>query len=165
MTGLAVSPGGAILSCSLDSTVRVWRDGACTQVLEGHEGPVQCLAVMPNGRLLSGSNDTTVKVWELDVGRCVLTIQAHGDTVRRGPWPAGGVACCGAGRWRCLWTVALQCRSLYQTGKGHPCAFHHLPSASYADLTAVGYPTGAWHGAGARHRSRHSLARPDGKGA
>lgn len=83
VTGVSIGTGGAIVSCSLDGSIREWQPGSgeCSAVMEGHQGPVQCLLHMPgSGTLLSGSNDTTVKVWE--DGQCVKTIKAHSDTVR-----------------------------------------------------------------------------------
>lgn len=61
-------------------TIRIWSNGKST-VLEGHEGPVQCLAVLPDGALLSGSNDKTIRRW---IGSaCQQTITGHSDTVRQ----------------------------------------------------------------------------------
>ena len=65
------------------STARVWRGGACAQVLEGHGGAVQCVLALPSGDLLTGSNDTTIKLWR--GGTCVHTLTGHTDTVRRVP--------------------------------------------------------------------------------
>lgn len=58
----------------------MWDSEGQSQVLEGHEGPVQCLLVLPDGALLSGSNDKTVKMWHGSA--CVKTLVGHGDTVR-----------------------------------------------------------------------------------
>lgn len=58
----------------------MWGDDGNAQVLEGHEGPVQCLLVLPDGSLVSGSNDKTVKIWQGT--RCVKTLTGHSDTVR-----------------------------------------------------------------------------------
>ena len=62
------------------STVRVWADGKCVNVLEGHEGAVQAVLFLPSGELASGSNDSTIRVWA--GGRCLHTIAGHSDTVR-----------------------------------------------------------------------------------
>ena len=62
------------------STLRVWKDGKCVHVLEGHEGAVQCVIYLPSGEIVSGSNDTTIRVWR--DGKCVHVIKGHPDTVR-----------------------------------------------------------------------------------
>jgi phospholipase A-2-activating protein len=62
------------------STVRVWADGKCAEVLEGHEGAVQAVLFLPSGEIISGSNDNTIRVWA--GGRCQHTIAGHSDTVR-----------------------------------------------------------------------------------
>ncbi|KAG2485913.1 hypothetical protein HYH03_015357 [Edaphochlamys debaryana] len=78
--------GAAIVSASLDKTLRVWRGGKCAAVLSGHEGPVLCLLCLPGGELLSGSGDASVRQWAVAEGEgggvCVRTIKAHTDTVR-----------------------------------------------------------------------------------
>lgn len=61
-------------------TIRIWGDDGNAEVLEGHEGPVQCLLVLPDGSLVSGSNDKTVKIWQGT--SCVKTLTGHSDTVR-----------------------------------------------------------------------------------
>ncbi|GFR47642.1 hypothetical protein Agub_g9384, partial [Astrephomene gubernaculifera] len=92
--------GGAIVSASLDKTLRVWHLGRCVATLTGHEGPVLSLLVLPaTGEILSGSGDTTVRLWApqqpqppqsasetpaspFSSWRCVRTLKAHADTVR-----------------------------------------------------------------------------------
>ena len=66
----------------LRRTIRVWKEDGTAQVLEGHQGPVQCLLVLPNGSILSGGNDMTIRHW-VD-GKCLRTFQGHTDTVRFG---------------------------------------------------------------------------------
>jgi WD40 repeat protein len=64
-------------------TIRIWDADGNAQVLEGHEGPVQCLLLLPDGSLLSGSNDKTVKIWQGT--HCIRTLTGHNDTVRCRP--------------------------------------------------------------------------------
>ncbi|KAL0051183.1 hypothetical protein WJX82_003205 [Trebouxia sp. C0006] len=80
VTGVIVRPDGCIVSCALDKSIRVWKDGKCIETLQGHEGPVQCLLLLPNGDFLSGSNDTTIKLWSNS--KCIHTFPGHTDTVR-----------------------------------------------------------------------------------
>ncbi|KAL0030698.1 hypothetical protein WJX77_002586 [Trebouxia sp. C0004] len=80
VTGVIVRPDGCIVSCALDKSIRVWKDGKCIETLKGHEGPVQCLLLLPNGDFLSGSNDATIKLWSKS--KCVHTFPGHTDTVR-----------------------------------------------------------------------------------
>lgn len=77
----------------------MWRADGSAQVLEGHEGPVQCLLLLPDGSLLSGGNDTTIRLW-VD-GKCQHIFRGHTDTVRcdhlssrpAGHDPAGPLGC------------------------------------------------------------------------
>ncbi|KFY45278.1 hypothetical protein V494_01033 [Pseudogymnoascus sp. VKM F-4513 (FW-928)] len=66
--------GLLLLSGSVDKTIRVWRASAnggdfkCIQILEQHEGSINCIAVSPNSNIVaSGSADATFKIWEFDV--------------------------------------------------------------------------------------------------
>ena len=70
-------------------TVRVWKADGSAQVLQGHEGPVQCLLLLPDGGLLSGGNDTTIRLW-VD-GKCQHTFRGHTDTVRCAQRPSSNV--------------------------------------------------------------------------
>lgn len=63
----------------LCSTLRIWNNGACEEVLEGHTGPVQCLIILPSGEIASGSGDCTIRIWGSGTSK-VLT--GHTDTVR-----------------------------------------------------------------------------------
>jgi WD40 repeat protein len=63
----AFSPdGGAIVSASLDKTVKIWdaRTGRLLHTLEGHKNPVRSAAFSPDGgAIVSASDDNTVKIW------------------------------------------------------------------------------------------------------
>lgn len=58
----------------------MWAADGTSKVLQGHEGPVQCVLVLPDGGLLSGGNDNTIRLW-VD-GKCQHTFSGHTDTVR-----------------------------------------------------------------------------------
>jgi phospholipase A-2-activating protein len=79
---------GVLNTCLCCSTLRLWEDGECKAVLEGHTGAVQCAVYLPSGELVSGSNDNTIRVWR--GSECVHVLHGHTDTVRccKVPWPA-----------------------------------------------------------------------------
>ena len=62
------------------STLRLWKDGECTAVLEGHTGAVQCVLYLPSGEIVSGANDNSIRVWS--GGKCLHVLSGHTDTVR-----------------------------------------------------------------------------------
>ena len=67
--GVAVSADGrAIVSGSLDNTIRIWDMESGTPIgepLRGHERSVYCVAMDASGRtIVSGSNDKTVRLWD-----------------------------------------------------------------------------------------------------
>lgn len=62
------------------STLRLWKDGKCTAVLEGHTGAVQCVLYLPSGEIVSGSNDNSIRVWSGE--KCLHVLSGHTDTVR-----------------------------------------------------------------------------------
>ena len=59
-----------ILSCSNDSTIKVWdltRGGEYIQALTGHSSWVFCLFLLRNDQLASGSKDNTIKIWDISL--------------------------------------------------------------------------------------------------
>ncbi|CAI7803581.1 unnamed protein product [Closterium sp. NIES-53] len=75
VTGITATAAGDIATCSVDKTIRVWREGHCQQQLSGHESSVLCLAAAPNGLLFSGSGDCTIRCW--DGSSCIKSVRAH----------------------------------------------------------------------------------------
>ncbi|KAG5643225.1 hypothetical protein DXG03_001309 [Asterophora parasitica] len=70
---LDVSPGGAIISGSWDSEIRVWTFGGdVVYTLSGHTSFVYSLSILPSGDVVSGGEDRTVRVWR--DGECAQTI-------------------------------------------------------------------------------------------
>jgi len=71
------SPNGRqLVSCSNDTTVRVWDvpTGACLQILEGHWSKVNAVAYSPDGKqLVSCSLDGTVRIWDVSPGASLQT--------------------------------------------------------------------------------------------
>lgn len=50
----------------------------CTNILSGHQAPVQALAIGPNGYLLiSGSQDKTLRIWNLKTGQFLHRLMGH----------------------------------------------------------------------------------------
>ena len=72
---------GCFLSCSNDSTVRMWQlDGECLRILRVSETFVYGVAVLPSGEWLTCSEDRTIRVWSGLKDECVQSI-AHPATV------------------------------------------------------------------------------------
>ena len=71
---VAAAPDGRIITGSDDTTVKVWRDGACVHTIQAHRDYVMAVALLPGGaRFISGSYDGTAKLWTLDgVARAYL---------------------------------------------------------------------------------------------
>ena len=64
---VAAVPDGRVITGSYDSTVMVWRDGACERAIHAHTGYVNAVAALPGGaRFVSVSDDGTAKLWSLD---------------------------------------------------------------------------------------------------
>ncbi|XP_036427711.1 CMT1A duplicated region transcript 1 protein [Colossoma macropomum] len=60
-----------VISASYDLSIRCWslKTGACTLLLWGHMGTINCLDLHAN-LLVSGARDCRVKVWNLQTGQC-----------------------------------------------------------------------------------------------
>uniref|UniRef100_A0A2P2MH31 Uncharacterized protein MANES_17G099000 n=1 Tax=Rhizophora mucronata TaxID=61149 RepID=A0A2P2MH31_RHIMU len=79
ITGVALD-GQDIVSCSIDCTLRRWKEGQATDSWEAHKSAIQAVVKLPSGELVTGSSDTTLKLWS---GRkCLHTFAGHTDTVR-----------------------------------------------------------------------------------
>ena len=73
---------GTLLSASWDSTVRVWKEGACLRTLKGHEATVWAVLPLEDEaeRILTASGDRTIKLWAGEA--CEHTYTGHADVVR-----------------------------------------------------------------------------------
>ena len=123
--------GAGLASAGLDSSVRLWCDGAESAVLLGHTSTVTQLVVPQNTRLLlSASRDGTARVWSLDDD-----VQLHVlDCAPRGPVNAVALVPLGAelavvtgtdDGSLCLWDLA--------TGAAHA----HIDGAHTARVKSV----------------------------
>mmetsp|Transcript_25549 Transcript_25549/g.75534 ORF Transcript_25549/g.75534 Transcript_25549/m.75534 type:complete len:390 (-) Transcript_25549:1330-2499(-) len=74
-------PHGAIVSGSMDATVRVWSGSFCVHICVGHTDQVAALAALPGGRVASGSVDRTIRVWRLTDGVCDAVMEGHTSSV------------------------------------------------------------------------------------
>ncbi|CAL0329220.1 unnamed protein product [Lupinus luteus] len=80
VTAIALDDNGDIISSSVDSTLRRWRNGQSVETWEAHKAPVQAVIKLPSGEIVTGSSDTTLKLWRGKT--CLHTFAGHADTVR-----------------------------------------------------------------------------------
>jgi hypothetical protein len=55
--------GGELISCGLDKSVRIFRNGVKIQELKGHKSAVVGVVVLENGLMATAASDGEVKVW------------------------------------------------------------------------------------------------------
>ncbi|KAF2072953.1 hypothetical protein CYY_005746, partial [Polysphondylium violaceum] len=69
--------------CS-DNSIRVYEfknnNLECTQILKGHEGPVESICYNDQ-YLFSGSSDHSIRVWDFKKLRCIFTLEGHEKAV------------------------------------------------------------------------------------
>jgi len=83
VTGLAVLDGRRFLSCSQDTTLRLWEveSGKELRRFEGHAGPVAGLMLLDGGRVVSGSEDKTLRLWDVESGKELRRFEGHAGKV------------------------------------------------------------------------------------
>ena len=77
------------LSCSRDTTVRLWKRGeaAPAATYKGHELSVSAIALAEDGsRAVSGSRDSSLRVWDLAAGACAARCHVSRNVVTCLSW-------------------------------------------------------------------------------
>ncbi|GJP80940.1 hypothetical protein CLOP_g11135 [Closterium sp. NIES-67] len=134
VTGVTATAAGDIATCSVDKSIRVWRDGHCQQQLSGHESSVLCLAAAANGLLFSGSGDCTIRCWE--GSSCIKSVRAHSDSVRGlALLPAVGLLSASHDGSVKLWDLSLQ--PLLEM-VGHTALVYSVAATAGGELIASG---------------------------
>lgn len=85
-----------IITCSDDSSLRLWNLESGTQIgeewrdEEDREG-VKTIALSPHGDIVTtGSDDGTVRLWNIESGKVVAKWAGHTENVLSVCWSAGG---------------------------------------------------------------------------
>lgn len=106
--GLAMANADTVVSCSRDTTLRVWdvESGSCLRVLEGHMDAVRCV-VAQGDHIISGGYDKLVKSWSLASGQCLSTSDANEERIYcMAGLNEGAMVACGSLNGRvCLYDV------------------------------------------------------------
>ncbi|XP_028967245.1 NACHT domain- and WD repeat-containing protein 1-like [Galendromus occidentalis] len=78
--------GKILVTGSQDKSLKVWEiaTSKITQVLVGHEAPVNCVAVAPlnNTMAVSGSLDCNLIVWDMTTGSDSFTLRGHTNAIK-----------------------------------------------------------------------------------
>ena len=69
----ASTDGNTALSCSSDTTLKLWdlRTNRLVRTLEGHETPVFCLDMDAMAHVAVSGDENTIRSWDLGSGRCI----------------------------------------------------------------------------------------------
>jgi phospholipase A-2-activating protein len=83
ITSISVDPNNnqRWITGSWDKTAKIWLNGECVNVLEGHTTNVLCVLFLSNGDIVTGSGDGTIKIWD-QTGTEVKSITASTTCVR-----------------------------------------------------------------------------------
>ncbi|HWF87327.1 MAG TPA: hypothetical protein VN659_00785 [Pyrinomonadaceae bacterium] len=93
IAGVSFSPdGNAIVTCSGDSTARLWTaDGQLVKELRGHTRPLAHALFSPDGKfVVTASADNTVRVWDSLDGKLITEFRGHSQAVNDVEFSADG---------------------------------------------------------------------------
>jgi WD40 repeat protein len=93
IAGVRFSPdGNAIVTCSGDSTARLWTaDGQLVKELRGHTRPLAMALFSPDGKfVVTASADNTVRVWDSLDGKLISEYRGHSQAVNDVEFSADG---------------------------------------------------------------------------
>ena len=78
---------GELVSVSEDTTLKVWKDGQCTQTIQNPRG-MWCVTALPNGDFITGCQDSVVRLFTRTAGRVAdADVQVTVGNPHRSPQP------------------------------------------------------------------------------
>lgn len=95
------------VSCSLDSTIKVWSvgQGHCVKTFKGHTSGINSICFLRGDCLVSGADDLTLRAWDFQTAQCIAVLGGHTNNVNR-VYPLGSFplfASCGEDGSMRLW--------------------------------------------------------------
>ncbi|KAJ7873868.1 WD-40 repeat-containing protein [Mycena olivaceomarginata] len=131
--GLRTTPAGNIISCSWDSTARVWKNFNLEYELNGHENSVWDVVAINEDEFLTCSADKTIKLWQQH--KIMRTFSGHDAVIRSlALIPDIGFASCAANEIR-VWSLG---GDLLHTLTGHTSYIYQLAVLPNGDLVSSG---------------------------
>lgn len=111
--GVLILDDHTVVTASADKTIRIWRDGKQTKVIQAHTDVVRGLCRLPDGGFASCSNDATVRIWTQD-GEPLQELHGHTNFIYSiAALPNGDIVSSGEDRtvrvWRngeCIQTIS-----------------------------------------------------------
>ncbi|KAJ6502007.1 phospholipase A-2-activating protein [Mycena sanguinolenta] len=129
--GLRTTPAGNIISCSWDSTARVWKNFNSAYELKGHENSVWDVLAINEDEFITGSADKTIKLWQQH--KVIHTFGGHNGVVRAlALIPDIGFASCADNEIR-VWSLG---GDLVYTLTGHTSFIYRLAVLPSGDLVS-----------------------------
>lgn len=73
------------VSCSLDSTIKVWNVGQphCVKTFRGHASGINSICFLSGDYLVSGADDLVLKVWDFQTTQCITTLSGHTNNINK----------------------------------------------------------------------------------